>query len=89
MFKKVLLVYKAVKEISSDNTQVNFRGFNGRPEDFLTLQTPNFKTKYSKRVFEYNGSRLWNALPYGMRVEEDVTSFKKSLKTLLFDLLMI
>ena len=85
VFKIVLLVYKVVKGTCSDNLEVNYKSFNGRPDDFLLLQTPNFKTKYGKRVFEYNGSRLWNALPYEMRVEEDVTNFKKSLKTLLFD----
>ena len=49
------------------------------------LETPNFKTKYGKRIFEYNGSRLWNALPYKMRVEENIDCFKRCLKTLLFD----
>ena len=85
IFKTILLVFKVVKGICSDNLKLKFKSFNGRSNDFLMLETPNFKTKYGKRVFEYNGSRLWNALPYKMRVEENIDCFKKCLKTLLFD----
>ena len=53
--------------------------------DILLLEIPNFNTKYGRRLFEYNGSRLWNALPGDMRMDEDITSFKKKVKTLLFD----
>ena len=49
------------------------------------LQTPNFKTEYGTRLFEYNGSRLWNALPVAVRAEEDVEKYKKAIKTILFD----
>ena len=50
----------------------------------MLLETPHFKTKYGKRIFEYNGSRLWNALPLNIRVVEDVDLYKKLVKTLLF-----
>lgn len=84
IFKTILIVYKFVKGTCSENIQFTFKSFNGRMDDFLLLNTPNFKSAYGKRIFEYNGSRLWNALSYDMRVEEDVDKFKKSLKTLLF-----
>ena len=85
IFKIILLVFKVIHGLCSDNIKLTFKSFNGRPDDFLLLDTPTFKTKYGKRIFEYNGSRLWNALPYEMRVDEDVEHFKKKLKTLLFD----
>ncbi len=84
-FKIVLIVYKVIKGISSENINLTYKSFNGRPCDFLLLETPNFKSKYGERVFEYNGSRWWNVLPLAMRIEEDIEKFKTQLKTLLFN----
>ena len=84
LFKVILLVFKVLRGSCSENIYLSYKSFNGRQEDFMLLNTPTFKTKYGKRIFEYNGSRLWNALPYKMRMEEDVVQFKKNLKTLLF-----
>ena len=64
--------------------KVNYKAFNGRPDEYLMLETPNFQTKFGKRLFEYNGSRMWNALPVQVRSEENIDTYKKSLKTLLF-----
>ena len=63
---------------------LTYKNFNGRPNDYLMLETPTFKTKYGKRTLEYNGSRLWNALPVNIRVVEDIEVYKKLVKTLLF-----
>ena len=62
-----------------------YKGLNGRPDDYLKLETPNFKTKYGLWLFEYNGSRLWNALPLNIRTEENIEVYKTKLKTLLFE----
>ena len=67
------------------NMSLTYKSFNGRPDDYLLLKTPNFKTKYGHRLFEYNGSRLWNALPLDIRAEENINSYKTKIKTLLFD----
>ena len=64
---------------------VTYKRFNGRPDDLFLLETPIFKTRYGKRLFAYNGPRLWNALPVEMRTEEDTVKYKKTLKTLLYD----
>ena len=53
-------------------------------EDVMTLETPNFRTAYGKRVFAYHASRLWNALPVVVRSEENVEKFKTMIKTILF-----
>ena len=49
------------------------------------METPVAKTKYGKRTFAYNAFRLWSALPCDIRTKVSVDSFKKSIKTLLFD----
>ena len=85
VFKTVLLAYKVINGMCSDNLVLNFKSFNGRPSDFLMLETPVAKTKYGKRTFAYNASRLWNALPCDIRTEVSVDNFKKRIKTLLFD----
>ena len=81
-FKILLLVYKVVR--GKCNMELKYKSFNGRPDEYLMLETPNFQTKYGKRVFEYNGSRLWNSLPVKIRSEENVEVSKKAVKTLLF-----
>ena len=84
-FKILLLVFKVIHGVCSDNLTLRYKTFSGRESDYLKLETPTFKTKYGKRLFEYNGSRLWNALPIELRKEEDIEKFKKGVKTLLFD----
>ena len=84
-FKIILIVFKLIHRLCAENITLDYKAFNGRPTDFLMLNTPNFKTKYGKRMFVYNGTRLCNALPVELRMEEDVEQFKKRLKTLLFD----
>ena len=82
-FKVLLLVFKVLR--GKCNMSLTYKGFNGRPDDFLKLETPNFKTKYGQRLFEYNGSRLWNALPLSIRTEENIEVYKKKIKTMLFE----
>ena len=50
----------------------------------MFLETPNFKSKYGKRIFEYSASRYWNVLPTEIKTTENINKFKKLLKTLLF-----
>ena len=85
VFKILLLVYKIIKGQCSSNLKLQYKTFNGRPDDFLLLETPTFKSQYGKRIFAYNGSRLWNALPLQVRSEEDIVKFKKVIKTMVFD----
>ena len=48
------------------------------------LETPCYKTKFGRRIFDFNGWRLWNSLPNYLREEKDIDKFKKCLETLLF-----
>ena len=76
-FKIILIVFKILHRLSSENLSLEYKSFNGRPGDFLLLDTPNFKTKYGKLLFVYNGTRLWKTLPVEFRMEENVDNFKK------------
>ena len=83
VFKILLLAYKGIHGTSSKNIALDFKTHNCRPNEFLMLKTPFYKTKYGMRTFKYNAPRLWNALPLDIRTIENVDSFKKSIKTLL------
>ena len=84
-FKILLLVFKVLRGQCSKNLHLQYKSFNGRPDDVLLLETPTYKTSYGKRIFDFNGSRLWNALPVAVRLEEDIEKFKKCVKTILFE----
>jgi len=43
-------------------------------------------TKLGERAFSYAGQAAWNALPASLHYDiTDVSTFKKSLKTILFE----
>ena len=62
MFKMILIVYKVVKGVCSNNPKVSYKLYNCRPNDYLMLETRSVKTKYGRRTFEYAGPRRWNTL---------------------------
>ena len=80
-----VLVFKCLNGLSPQEMGLQYKGFNGRPDDFLLLQTPNFRTLYGKRIFAFHGSRMWNALPVNIRAENNIEKLKKYIKTLLFE----
>ena len=84
IFKMILIVFKAVRGLCSENLKISYKQYNCRPNDFLMLETRSVRTVYGTRTFEYAGPRLWNALPLEMRTLESIDTFKKQLKTLLF-----
>ena len=49
------------------------------------LTVPRFRTKWGSRDFAVAALSTWNSLPVNLRTASTVTSFKKMLKTLLFD----
>ena len=56
VFKTILLTYKVINGMCSDNLVLNFKGFNGRPSDFLMLETPDAKIKHGKRTHPDSGT---------------------------------
>ena len=85
IFKILLLTYKRIKGLCSQNLRIEYKAYNCRPQDYLLLETKAAKTKYGKRTFDYAAPRLWNALPLELRKEENIDKFKGQLKTILFD----
>ena len=81
VYKVILIVFKVLNgQCSSVNlTRKNTNLRNGTT---MFLETPNFKTKYGKRIFEYSGSRYWNALLMEIKTIDNIDKFKKLLKTL-------
>ena len=49
------------------------------------LKCTYYYTKYGKRAFRYTAPRLWNELPSALKNEESINTFKKGLKTYLFE----
>ena len=49
------------------------------------LKCTYYNTKYGRRAFRYTAPRLWNKLPRALRTEESINTFKRSLKTYLFN----
>ena len=48
-------------------------------------QTPVLRTVFGERAFSYAGPRAWNKLPAYLHSIESTTTFKKHLKTFLFN----
>ena len=55
-----------------------------RTRGYKPLQVPRMKTKYGERAFSYAAPSLWNALPDFVKSAKNVKTFKKLLKTYLF-----
>ena len=49
------------------------------------LTALRFRTKWGSRAFAVAALSTWNSLPVNLRTASTVTSFKKMLKTFLFD----
>ena len=85
IFKILLLMYKCITGQCSENLKFKYKTHNCRPQDDLQLETKRVKTNYGKRTFDYVAPRLWNSLPPELRKEKDIESYKKQLKTILFE----
>jgi len=52
--------------------------------DYIVSRT---RTKYGDRAFSVAGLTVWNSLPESVRSAETLASFKRKLKTYLFNIL--
>ena len=82
---KILMIVFKILHGQCTTLKLHFKISNLRSGSSNQLETPNFKTKYGKRIFEYSGSRYWNVLPENIRTIDNIMKFKKELKTLLFN----
>ena len=49
------------------------------------LSPPSVKTRLGNRAFVAAAPKLWNDLPYDIRIASNFPSFKQKLKTALFN----
>ena len=88
-FKVLLMVFKGLNGlappyISELMVKKTESYCNLRSNDNHLLVVPISSSKYGDRNFRHVGPKLWNNLPIDMRLCSNVKSFKKMLKTLLF-----
>ena len=57
-----------------------------RSVDSSDFILPRLRTKFGERSFSYAGPAAWNRLPEDIRSTTNIESFKKALKTYLFNL---
>ena len=89
LYKLLLYVYKTQNNLApaylSELLCPQNSGCNLRSSNTNFLRVPLAKTvKYGDRAFTRAAPMAWNSLPVGMRTLPSVMSFKKSLKTYLF-----
>ena len=84
LFKIALLVYKALNGLApgylQDMIRYNHHGHS------MKLVVPNTNTKDGLRSFSSAGPRLYNNLPKSVKESDCISSFKKRLKTFLFEI---
>ena len=56
-----------------------------RSEEAALLVVPQTRTAYGLRSVAVAGPRAWNELPLAVRRSDSVETFKKHLKTVLFN----
>ena len=57
-----------------------------RSKSGILLKVPMFKTQIGQRSFRYIAATTWNSLPDNIRTIDNFTTFKKHLKTHLYNL---
>jgi len=58
-----------------------------RSSDTADYVLPRIRTRFGERGFQYSGPAVWNSLPADLNdiTLTDTNTFKKRLKTVLFD----
>ena len=88
-FKILLIVYKSLHNLApsyiADLISHYKPSRNLRSSSSNQVNCGNYRLKsYGHRSFSVCGPELWNALPFSIRSESSLSSFKSSLKTYLF-----
>ena len=91
-YKIALMVFKCINNIAPDylSSIIKFRSPNRysmrMDNDFYLLEIVPSETKRAKGAFSYQGPRVWNKLPYSIRLLNELSKFKTELKTHYFKL---
>ena len=88
-FKVLLLTYKALNDLSPEyiSELLNKPKYthNLRSQSQHLLSVPKSRTvTYGDRAFSVCAPKLWNELPFQLRMSSNIQAFKSGLKTMLF-----
>ena len=88
-YKILLLTFKALHGLAPEYIACLLHVYapsrNLRSVNSSTLVVPSARLKYyGDRAFVHCAPLLWNQMPFKMRAETDINSFKRLLKTYLF-----
>jgi len=72
---------ESVQPVSSN--PVRQRLHSASIQDYIV---PRTKTKFGDQAFSVAGPTVWNSLPESVRSAETLSSFKRKLKTYLFNI---
>jgi hypothetical protein len=88
-FKLCLLVFKCLNGLAPSYLREMLTPYTPprtlRSEEAALLVVPQTRTAYGLRSFAVAGPRAWNELPLAVRRSDSVETFKKHLKTVLFN----
>ena len=80
---KAVLMYKILNDHSAPNLKQLFNKRNEAQTSYnlrnnqTDITLPNPKTEYLKRTLGYNGAKLWNSLPYHLKVAASICASPK------------
>ena len=80
VFKICLIVHKCIWTTAPESLKSMTVIANTRT---YMLTEKKFRSAYGERAFSRSGPKLWNNLPFRIRMESDTDSFKKQLKSFL------
>ena len=72
---------ESVASVSSDPARQRLR--SAASSDYIV---PRTRTKFGERAFSVAGPRVWNSLPESVRATNTLITFKRNLKTYLFNI---
>ena len=81
-FKLLILVYKCINNMAPESISdlIDIKDVTT-----CTLAYKHFQSSYARKSFSYIAPKLWNNLPYNLRLCPTLTKFKSQLKYLLFN----
>ena len=82
VYKILVLTFKIVHNLSPKNLSDLL---SYRCQHTLTFNLCYFDSKFGRQSFSYAAPRYWNALPVELRFLNNLDTFKKNIKTYLFN----
>ena len=82
-----IMMFKALNGLMPDYLSNMFNDIriqiNLWSTDNDVLLVPFLRTSYSENYFAVTGAKLWNTLPFNLRLSSNLSTFKSSIKTYL------